>query len=559
MLRRVPPTPFILLIALALLAAPVVAVQIVEFCPDPYRTGESDEYFVLEGEGGLDEVAVTDGEGTLRFPEGSKVNGRVTVAREAGGFFMTHGSLPDYEIMDTNPVVPEVRGGGRFRMANRQDSIALLIRGSTAQEVRWPEDVAVREGQVHFLEDGIWDPHPRLLGQSDFSPETFEDVTVTLFVSPDCAYEVFERALSTAEERVEVNVYEFTHPGIAAMLTRAADQGVEVSVLLEGGPVGGIPSEEKAVAATLVAHGVEIQVMTSTTEAHAKYRYDHAKYVVVDDESVLITSENFKPSGIPAPGMRGNRGWGVWVEDTGVAEYFASVYRWDTTGGDLAPAPTRGRPDEEERHGGYDPTFSPLTVEGARVTPVLAPETSALVTDLIAGAEDQILIEQASIRNSTTGGPNRFLAAAIDTARRGVEVRVLLDAAWFNIEGEKDNDEMVAWINEVARAEGIPLKAKCIDLDATGFVKVHTKGVVVDNRSVLISSINWNDNSADFNREAGVIIEHPRAAQYFTAAFEADWEAGRPDQIDGYDGRLALAAGIVVVFFILYLWRRKRR
>ncbi|QSZ67404.1 phospholipase [Methanofollis aquaemaris] len=556
MLRR---APLCLLIALTLLAAPVAAVQIVEFCPDPYRAGEPDEYFVLEAEGSLDGVAVTDGEGTLKFPPNSMATGQVTVAREATGFLRTHGRLPDYEILDTDPTVSGVLGGGRFRLANKEDSIALLIDGATVQEVEWPEDVEAREGQVHFLEGGVWDPHPRLLGQSRFFPETFENATVTLFVSPDCSYEVFESALGTAKKRVEVNVYEFTHPGIAAMLAEAGDRGVEVSVLLEGGPVGGISPEEEAVAATLTAHGAEVRMMTSTPEAHAKYRFDHAKYFVVDNESVLITSENFKPSGIPEPGMRGNRGWGAWVEDTRVARYFATVYRWDTRGGDIAAAPTGGRPGEDGGYEEYDPAFSPLTVRGARVTPILAPETSSMVVNLIAEADEQVLIEQASIRNSTAGGPNRFLAAAIDAARRGVEVRVLLDAAWFNVEGAKDNDEMVTWINEVARTEKLPLEARCIDLDAAGLVKVHTKGVIVDNSSVLISSINWNDNSADFNREAGVIIEHPEAAGYFVAAFEADWEAGGQTLNETYDSRLIWAAGIVFVFFILYLLRRKRR
>ncbi|QYZ79414.1 phospholipase [Methanofollis formosanus] len=555
MLRR---APLCLFIALALLAAPVAAVQIVEFCPDPYRAGEPDEYFVLEAAGRLDGVAVTDGEGTLTFPPGSTAGGRVTVAREATGFFLTHGRRPDYEIMNTDPDVPEVLGGGKFRLANKEDSIALLVGGTVVQEVGWPEDVKAREGQVHFLENNVWDPHPRLLGQSRFFPETFEDVTVTLFVSPDCSYEVFEKALDTADEQVEVNVYEFTHPGIAAMLGEARDRGAAVSVLLEGGPVGGIPPEEEAVAATLAAHGAGVMMMTTTPEAHAKYRFNHAKYFVVDNESVLITSENFKPSGIPEPGTRGNRGWGVWVEDREVAEYFAAVYRWDTGGGDIVPAPTDGRPGDDEGYGEYDPAFSPLTVRGARVTPVLAPETSALVTDIIAGAEERVLIEQASIRNSTAGGPNRFLAAAIDAARRGVEVRVLLDAAWFNVEGAKDNDEMAAWINEVARTEGLPLEAWCIDLDAAGLVKVHTKGVIVDNRSVLISSINWNDNSADFNREAGLIIEDPEAAGYFAAAFEADWKAGRPIPNEDRDHRPIYAAGILVVFFLLYLARRRR-
>lgn len=547
----------IVILLLALLAGTVGAFQIVAFCPDTYLSGEPDEYVVLEGAGSLDDITITDGEGSVRFPDGSMTNGRIVVAREAAGYLRAHGTLPDYEVLSTDAAVPDMQRRGDFRLANAKDSLTLLADGATLQEVAWPGDVAPRQGQVHTLVDGRWDPRPFFIGQSDFAPRTFENVTATLFVSPDCSYEVLSDAVASAQESIDVNVYEFTHPGIAEILAGAADRGVDVSVLIEGGPVGGISAEGKGVARMLAGHGVTVMMMETAGDAHARYRFDHAKYMVVDGRGVLVTSENFKESGIPDAGEKGNRGWGAWVEDAGVAGYFAGVYQTDSTGGDIVPAPQGG--DLEETGGGdYEVRFSPVTVHGARVTPVLAPDTSDLVRQMIAGAEERVLIEQAYITNSTGGGPNRYLVEAINASRRGVQVQVLLDSAWFNVEDEEDNDEMAAWINEFARREGLPLEARCIDLGAADLEKVHTKGVVVDTKSVLVSSINWNDNSPDFNREAGVIIEHPEAAAYFARTFAADWEVGTSagGGEAGFDYRILAAVGVVILFAALYVVRK---
>lgn len=549
-------TAVAIILFLAVLVGTVGAVQIVAFCPDTYLKDEPDEYVVLEGTGSLAGIEITDGEGSVRFPEVSTIDGRIVVAREAAGYLRSHGSLPDYEILDTDAQVPDMRRTGNFRLANAQDSLILIDRGAVVQEVRWPDDVAPRQGQVHTLVNGTWDPRPFFIGQSDFATQTFDNVTVTLFISPDCSYDVLAEAIASARQSLDVNVYEFTHPGIAEMLADAADRGVDVSVLVEGGPVGGISPEEEGVVGILADHGVGVMMMETAGDVHARYRFDHAKYMVIDDASVLVASENFKESGIPETGKSGNRGWGAWVQDTEVAGYFADVYSEDDTGGDIVPAPEDGELETTGAGGAYEVRFSPETVTGARVTPVLAPDTSNLVRQMIAGAQERILIEQAYISNSTTGGPNRYLAEAINASRSGVRVQVLLDSAWFNVEGEDDNDEMAAWINDYARREGLPIEARCIDLEAANLEKVHTKGVVVDNRSVLVSSINWNDNSPDFNREAGVIIEHPAAAAYFARSFAADWESGETTEEEGFDPRLPVAVAVIILFAALYVARK---
>src|SRR3972149_4375336 len=45
------------------------------------------------------------------------------------------------------------------------------------------------------------------------------------------------------------------------------------------------------------------------------FRYNHAKYVIVDSSSVYVSSENFNPTGYGAPNEIGNRGWSILIHN----------------------------------------------------------------------------------------------------------------------------------------------------------------------------------------------------------------------------------------------------
>ena len=77
--------------------------------------------------------------------------------------------------------------------------------------------------------------------------------------------------------------------------------------------------------------------MGTAGDSHAPYRYNHAKYIVVDSLYFFITSENFKGNGFPVPGKSGNRGWGVCLIDPGVATYFRDVFLTDLNGKGISP------------------------------------------------------------------------------------------------------------------------------------------------------------------------------------------------------------------------------
>jgi phosphatidylserine/phosphatidylglycerophosphate/cardiolipin synthase-like enzyme len=139
-------------------------------------------------------------------------------------------------------------------------------------------------------------------------------------------------------------------------------------------------------------------------------------------------------------------------------------------------------------------------------------------------------------------------------------VRVLLDSYWYNIEEESDNDEMAALINRIAAAEGLPLEARTADIESNNLEKIHNKGVIVDDKSVLVSSINWNTNSPNFNREAGVIIGHPGVARYFKDVFEDDWQPVRGGASQRTDYlRIAGLIAVLACLVALFWWKQRRR
>lgn len=535
------------------------SVMITEFCPDPYLHDDADEYIVLSGNGSLDNVVISDGRGGFRFPPGMRISGTLTVARSGAAFRESHGVLPDFEWLDYSPEVPEVIPGDTLRLANSRDMLILYEDGSVVQNISWPGDVRPREGQVHYLQDGVWDPRPCMLGQSRFEPAVFSDVTVTAFVSPDSSSGVFTNVVNAATDEILLNVYEFSNPVMAESLVAAKNRSVDVVILVEGGPVGGVGSEEKAALWRVNQSGIPVYAMAPAQGEHAPYRYDHAKYVVIDRQAVLLTSENFKYSGFPPEGMTGNRGWGVYLEDPDLATYFMSVFTSDLHDPSVKSyAGSSGNPEQPPTTK-HRMEFPARQFTGATVRPVIAPDTSTEILDLINSAKSSVSIEQAYITNETPLTLNPFLAAAVNASRRGVHVRVLLDSYWYNTEDTADNDEMAALINQIGVAEQIPLEARCADLTTNELDKIHNKGVIVDNQKVLVSSINWNSNSPNFNREAGVIINHPGVALYFLEVFDDDWAPVIKSSGGGTDNlKIVIAAGVIMLLLVLYYRRHIR-
>jgi phosphatidylserine/phosphatidylglycerophosphate/cardiolipin synthase-like enzyme len=187
--------------------------------------------------------------------------------------------------------------------------------------------------------------------------------------------------------------------------------------------------------------------------------------------------------------------------------------------------------------GAYVPIFEPRTATCSfSVIPVLAPDNAVsneTIMGVINNGTERILVQQFSTGRFWGEDANPFITALIDAARRGCEVKVLLDSNDYNLDAWNDNDEAIKWMNGVANEEHLNLEANLADLDALGLTKLHTKGLIVDGKVVVIASLNWNANSI-YNREAGIIVENEELASYYEAVFFHDWNASVKRELAGY-------------------------
>ena len=563
-------------------------------------------------------------EGTLVFPKGTVIGGgeTIVVARKAEGYKVLTSDIPDFEYDgDSSTGVPNMLTvKGIPILTTVSDEVFLVHRNGclvdavtygtseysgagwngTPSPVVATGDLVLRSYDTSAGEftdtnssEDFTHLRPYRPGQSAFTSQTFEiNGNITTFVSPDCSYEAIISALSSARRTLFINIYQFHNPYLLDLIVNLSKDGVDVKVLIEGGPVGGVTDYQRYVSMMLNDSGAHVRYLISDKSEGlgARYDYDHAKYMVIDNRTLILLSENLVTTGVPVNSSYGNRGWGVVVEDTSLSSYFSEVFFHDFNSRMMDSFrytenhTAYGEPPEDLdmsyyiRKGDYMPRFDPLTVRGdTTITPVLSPDTSSSPEDsvisMMENANNRIKIEQLDCDidwyrgktefnwsdgdnyylNFSDGEEhyNLYLKAAIDAARRGVAVKVLLDSAfvWKWNTGE-DNSDTVNYINRIAAMEGLDMEANLVALGGSSgrasLEKVHNKGVIVDGEKVLVSSINWGQSSVFKNREAGLIISNPLIASYFEEVFDFDWNLSVFNYVSPYviySGNRTLAPG----------------
>jgi len=570
---------------------------ITEIYPDTATKGELDEYVAINNPCAhpinIEGWSITDTEGKIIFPSFSVASGETLyVTRNASAFaeqisnVTSKDLFPDFEYgSDSIPDVTQMQTEGRaFVLRNSGDEVILQDKsgrevdvviygdsGYKAEDWRGEPLRKPREGMI-FKRKSIQDTNQcedwLLLpfGASYHAPERFSfSGEVTTFVSPDCSFSVLQREIDNASTSLFINLYQFENPYLMDIVLDALNRGVTVCLLLEGSPVGGIKDEELYIAGEIKERGGEVRF------SHDSF-INHAKYAVIDDETLIVMTENWKNTGTPRNNSFGNRGWGIVIRNEEVASYFKTVFLEDfyrckefSTDAGIEDLETKGFSTSREiPEGAYVPVFEPLTMNrNFTVIPVLAPDT-AMTNETILGAinsaKESVFVQQFSTGRFWDGGDNAFIYALIEAARRGCEVKVLLDSKY--LEGGNNNDEVVSWLKEVAREENLSLEGKLADLDSLGLVKIHNKGLIVDGKVVVIASLNWNANSIH-NREAGVIVEHEEIASFYEDVFFHDWnvpvkgeqegggeegrEEGTPTKI-----RIVWVAVTLIISFVIF-------
>ena len=137
---------------------------------------------------------------------------------------------------------------------------------------------------------------------------------------------------------------------------------------------------------------------------------------------------------------------------------------------------------------------------------VLPDDTGQPIIAAIAAAKTSMLVKLFVFTDPT------LIAAAIDARKRGVQVRVLLNAARRS--GEDDN----AASRKALEKAGVEVK------DANpAFELTHEKSMVVDEATAFVMSLNWDSKNLTETRDYAVATSHPHEVDEIVACFEADW------------------------------------
>jgi len=384
-------------------------------------------------------------------------------------------------------------------------------------------------------------------------------VTLDVSESPRSNLVLSLKAILSAKKSIVMNAYELTSYEVAEALIQKINEGVRVELLQEGQPVGGLIPEaldiqKKIVKAMETNSASQIHgywMMTSDTpKGKRRFRYNHAKYIVVDELGVLMGSENYSPSGQPTPGSaNGTRGWQTFIYDEQMARNFLAVFKKDKNPGHgdlvtlfnpkLTLPKVLGRmgewisemqnlPQSIEKRFSWMLSDEPKTLEADHVEFLTSPESSLVgLLAFIESAQETLDVELMSFNPmwGKTGEYSPLLNALVASAKRGVKIRVLVnDSSVFG--GDNENDQkLITLIDSLAQQHKIALKAVIADLPKMRVKYIHNKGALADGYKTLISSINWNQNSVENNRETAISVDSRSINEHYQSIFELDWNA----------------------------------
>jgi hypothetical protein len=576
---------------------------------DGYLAGEPDEAFQLYNPGArpvdLAGWRVSDGTRSAVFPPGLALapGQRLWCASSAAAFRTVSGEPAGCAYGAAEPGIPGLAGGvlrfandgGSLRLASPDGAtVDLLIYGDAretgagwsgpaAQPFR-PTTAFAAAGQVLYRKpapgdgqplpdtdsaaDWAGDPGDRVNGrraryagwdlETLFFPASCTAVgRLDLLVSPDNAHQAMQRLLAATVSSIRFEGYSLESPSLAATIAERAAAGVQVALLLEGAPPGGVADAQRWAVQRIAEAGGRVAYLRSdaATGIRKRYAFQHAKAWLLDDRLAVIGSENPSPEAFPndekADGTLGRRGVTLVTDAPCVVDRLRvlmaldndpaahrDVWAWDAADPALGAPPPDYRPPGVEGGSGRVVTApAPLSVAGSmHVELSSAPEHALRREDGLlgllsrAGAGDTVLVEQL-YEHTTWGSPagdsemNPRLEAYVTAARRGARVRVLLDSFFDDLGSARSNLRTVEFLRAVAAAEGLDLQARRGNPTGQG---IHNKMVLAQIGGegwVMAGSLNGGEASAKLNREISLLVGSDEAYAYLADVFWYDWGA----------------------------------
>lgn len=331
-------------------------------------------------------------------------------------------------------------------------------------------------------------------------------LTILPLVGPpdDAVYcQTIVQAISESTDTIDVllsSVSTADNPVLPA-LVEAAGRGVEVRVLLDASDWAPEITAKNQVALTyFLENGIQAMFDDPAVTLHAKL-------LVIDREIAVLGSTNWNRYAFTE-----HRQADILVEEPSIAMFFGEYFETLWSGALADIELSVALPDDF----GVAPAVLPLgdLPESASYAQVLL--------DLLETAEQSIYVSMYRISVYTGYADslaNEITDALINAAGRGLDVKVMLDDCAFYAESAEANLMSAIYLHQ----RGIEVR---LDEPAE---TTHTKLVVIDGRTVLLGSTNWNYYSLERNCETNIaLVNLPGVAEAYGVWFQMLWADGLP-------------------------------
>ena len=392
-------------------------------------------------------------------------------------------------------------------------------------------------------------------------------MTILACASPDAGFTVLAEFLEAAKSQLTVGLYDFTSGDILRTLTAViTKKRLPFKMVLDHPPLNPTAnqSDEQTVQALEKAdrRAAVMWALTQTDPDTAKWIFPsayHIKVAVRDGNAFWLSSGNWNVSNqpnfaadAPSRGSLGNadRDWHVVVMDEGLAQLFQAYIDHDFQVASGVQADKAALQHQlkvaieaavkthraEQKSQPVEPVTSrsvpftlgkPKVFTKARVTvqPLLTPDKGRNTTmyvdnvlALIKSAKKRLYIQTQYVHPTSLPADRSFMLlvnAVADAVRRKVDVRLICSQY-------ENTPQYVELLHEAGLSGVLRVQDR-----------VHNKGIVVNSKTVLVSSQNWSSAGVLQNRDAGVIIGHPGISQYFEANFLQDWNDRADARVKG--------------------------
>ncbi len=447
-------------------------------------------------------------------------------------------------------VVRGVFGSEGQLLYRKRDQHTGLPVADTDRANDWAQDSAEGIGGRKVQYPG-WD-----LDRFFFTEQVTETASLTVGIAPDNAFDLVVDQINSAQTTLHGEVLTMENIAIADAFTAAAERGVEVILLLEGGPSGGLPDAEKYACARIEAAGGACWFVISDAaqDIYDRYRFMHAKFLLVDGQRVLISSENFSPNSMPndekSDGTTGRRGVVLLTDAPGVVAHVQTIFdadfdpdahvdirRWQASDPVYGNPPPGFVPIRETGGISYTVRYpAPLTFRDQfAFEMVQSPENSLRDVDSLiglvnrAGAGDRVLVQQLQERpywgtsdSNPQVDPNPRLEAYLNAARRGASVDIMLDAYFDSPTSPVGNWATCEYVRRISAEEQLSLRCNLSNPTGLG---IHNKMVLVEVNGkgyVHVGSLNGTEQSSKGNRELALQVQSDEAFRLLVDVFTRD-------------------------------------